>query len=61
MQKLSKKIIINTGIYEDRAAILENGKLEEFYVEQEGTQQLFGNIYRGIVESIVPGIGAVFV
>lgn len=61
MQKLSKKIIVNVGIYEDRVAITENGRLEEFYVEQEGTEQLFGNIYKGIVDSIVPGIGAAFV
>ena len=61
MQKLTKKIIINAGIYENRAAVLENGKLEEFYVEQEGTAQLFGNIYKGVIESVVPGIGAAFV
>jgi len=58
---LSKKIIVDTGISDYRVAILENGKLEEFYVEQAGIEQIFGNIYKGVVESIVPGIGAAFV
>ncbi|MDD5440467.1 MAG: Rne/Rng family ribonuclease [Candidatus Omnitrophica bacterium] len=61
MRKLSKKIIVNAGISEYRVAILENGKLEEFYVEQGGNEQIFGNIYKGVVESIIPGIGAAFV
>jgi len=61
MQRLSKKIIINAGIYENRVAILENNRLEDFYVEQEGTKSLFGNVYKGVVESIVQGIGAAFV
>jgi len=61
MRKLSKKIIVNAGIYENRIAVLENGVLDEFYVEQEGSEQLFGNIYKGVVESVVLGIGAAFV
>lgn len=61
MQKNSKKIIINAGIYERRVAIIENNRLEEFYIEQEDSQKQFGNVYKGIVESIVPGIGAAFI
>ena len=61
MQKLTKKIIVNSGIYENRVAILDKEILDEFYVEQEGAEQLFGNIYKGKVESVVPGIGAAFI
>ena len=61
MQKLTKKIIVNSGIYENRVAILDKDILDEFYVEQEGAEQLFGNIYKGKVESVVPGIGAAFI
>jgi len=61
MRKTNRKIVINTGIYEDRVAILQNGRLEEFYIEQQDTEKLFGNIYKAIVDSVVPGIGAVFV
>lgn len=61
MQKLTKKIIINAGIYENRVAILDKGILEEFYVEQETEQQFYGNIYKGKVETVIPGIGAAFV
>ncbi len=61
MQKLTKKIVINTGIMETRVAILENGKLDDFFIEQESSQKIFGNIYKGTVESVVQGIGAAFV
>lgn len=61
MQKMTKKIIINSGIYENRVAILDNDILDEYYVEQEGIEQLFGNIYKGRVDSVLPGIGAAFV
>jgi len=61
MSKFTKKIIINSGIYENRVAILDNEILEEYYVEQKDTQHLYGNIYKGIVESVLPGLGAAFV
>lgn len=46
---------------EKRVAILENGKLEEFYIERAEAQKMFGNIYKGKVKSVVPGIGAAFI
>ncbi|NQT21951.1 MAG: Rne/Rng family ribonuclease [Candidatus Omnitrophica bacterium] len=61
MHRLTKKIIINAGIYESRVAILNNDVLDEFYAEREGTEQFFGNIYKGRIESVVQGIGAAFV
>ncbi|MFH1791531.1 MAG: Rne/Rng family ribonuclease [Candidatus Omnitrophota bacterium] len=61
MDKVSKRIVINVGICEDRVAVLENGKLEEFYVERSDSETLFGNVYKGVVESVIPGIGAAFV
>lgn len=48
-------------VNERRVAILEDGKLEEFFIERADGFKMFGNIYKGKVKSIVPGIGAAFV
>lgn len=59
--KMRKEILINVESQEKRVAILEGKRLEEFYVERKENEQLVGNIYKGRVDSIVPGIGAAFV
>jgi len=56
-----KQILINVEPFEKRVAIIERGMLEEFLVERTGQQRLAGNIYKGVIESVVPGIGALFV
>ncbi|MBI3892823.1 MAG: Rne/Rng family ribonuclease, partial [Candidatus Wallbacteria bacterium] len=44
-----------------RVAVLEDGKLVELYVERVGHESLVGNIYKGRVNNIVPGMQAAFV
>ncbi|MCQ9208026.1 MAG: Rne/Rng family ribonuclease, partial [Omnitrophica bacterium] len=56
-----QEILINVEPQQKRVAVVENEILEEFYVERQGAQRLVGNIYKGIVETIVPAIGAAFV
>lgn len=58
---MKKEMLISLEANEKRVAILENGKLEEFYIERAEAQRMFGNIYKGRVKSVVPGIGAAFV
>lgn len=58
---MGKEIIVNATAEESRVAILDNGKLEEFYVERTLTRRLVGSVYKGKVESVMPGIGAAFV
>ena len=60
-KKIEKEMLINIGSNEHRIAIVENGTLEEFYVEKTTSRRSAGNIYKGRVEAIVPGIGAAFV
>ena len=59
--KISKEMLINIGARENRIAIVEDGKLDEFFIEKKASKRLVGNIYKGKVEAIVPGIGAAFV
>jgi ribonuclease G len=56
-----KKILFNATPTEKRAALLENDKVVELVVERPDYFRQVGNIYRGKVVSILPGIQAAFI
>jgi ribonuclease E len=57
-----KKILINALYHEEkRVAIIEGETLVDFYVESSGKEHLRGNIYKGKVIRIEPGLQAAFV
>ena len=56
-----KEIIISADKLERRVALLEGGSLEEFAVERDSDRQISGNIYKGRVHNIEPGLKALFV
>lgn len=58
---MQKEILINVESQEKRVAVVEGGTLQEYYVERASEIALVGNIYKGVVKSIVSGIGAAFV
>jgi len=58
---MSKEIFINVTSQEKRVAVLDNRRIEEFYAESPGAVNTVGNIYKGKVESVVPGIEAAFI
>lgn len=58
---MHKEIFINVTQHEKRIAVLENKRIEEFYTERLDDVNLVGNIYKGRVESVLPGMGAAFV
>lgn len=58
---MHKRILINVEPQEKRVALLEGESLEEFYVERPGQERLVGNVYKGKVTAILPGMGAAFV
>ena len=58
---MSKEIVINDIGLETRVAILENRKLVEIIYERDFSEQIVGNIYKGRVESVLPGMQAAFV
>lgn len=58
---MKKEILVNVEFQEKKVAIVEDGHLEEFYVERKTDKQLVGSIFKGKVSSIVPGIGAAFI
>jgi ribonuclease G len=60
-ERTGKEILINVGPTEKRVAILENGKLVDFFMERESLEHYAGSIFKGKVSSIIPGIEAAFV
>jgi len=58
---MSREIFINVNTLEKRVAIMEHHRIEEFYIERADAVSLVGNIYKGKVESVLPGIDAAFI
>ncbi|MBU1627307.1 Rne/Rng family ribonuclease [bacterium] len=58
---MGKSIIINAEVDETRIALLENGLLFELHIERKREQGIVGNIYKGTVTRVLPGIQAAFV
>lgn len=55
------EILINAGLHETRVALLENSVLQEVYIERESNLNIAGNIYKGKVERVLPGMDAAFI
>lgn len=58
---MTYEIIVNAHPLEKRIALLENGKLTELLVEKKDNQDIVGNIYKGVVQDVLPGMGAAFI
>ncbi len=59
---MKKEMLINVSQPEEcRIAIIEDGLLEELYIERASADNLVGNIYKGRVVNLEPGIQAAFV
>ena len=56
---MAKEIIVNVGERETRIAVTEDSKLVELHVERE--DRVVGNLYKGRVENVLPGMDASFV
>ena len=58
---MKKEIFINESMGETRIAIQESSQLVEVYVERLDKQRMVGNVYKGKVENVLPGMQAAFV
>jgi len=55
------EIIVDVGAEETRVALMEDKDLAEIYIERNHQSRLVGNIYRGKVSSVLPGMQAAFI
>ena len=58
---MEKEILISDDEYETRCAVLEEGVLNEIYIERKAAAQTLGNLYKGRVENVLPGMQVAFV
>ena len=58
---MSEEILINVTPRETRVAVVENGMLQEVHVERAQKRGYVGNVYKGRVQRVMPGMQAVFV
>lgn len=58
---VSEEILVNITPQETRVAIIENGALQEVSIEREGHRGIVGNIYKGKVNRVLPGMEAAFI
>ncbi len=58
---MKKEIVVNSTEYETRVAILEDDHLVELQVERSGSDRMVGDIYKGRIKTVLPGMQAAFV
>ena len=58
---MAVELLVNVTPQETRVAVVENGVLQEVFIERARRRGLVGNIYKGIVSRVLPGMQAAFV
>ena len=58
---MSSEILVNIGQNETRVALVEGGAVQEVFIQRASRHGLVGNIYKGIVKRVLPGMQAAFV
>ena len=61
MNSNNNEIIINSTIGNTRIAIVKNQTLENIFIERPDHQRSVGNIYKGKVQNVIPGMQAAFI
>src|SRR3954467_8319337 len=58
---MSREIVINAAKHESRIAVLDEGQVVELWVERTRHRTIVGNIYKGRVTKVLPGMQSAFV
>jgi len=56
-----KELLVSFSLRFSRLAVVEDGQLVEFFIDHEDEEHAAGNIYKGRVENVLPGMRAAFV
>ncbi|HEX7255522.1 MAG TPA: Rne/Rng family ribonuclease [Gaiellaceae bacterium] len=56
-----RELVVSVDVAEQRVAILEDDKAAEVYLERPESRSIAGNIYKGTVDNVLPGMEAAFV
>ena len=58
---MTKEMIISSTSHETRVAILEDDQVVEIFIEREQSRGVVGNVYKGRVSKVLPGMQSAFV
>ncbi len=58
---MTKDLIVSSTPQETKVALLEDGGVAEFFIEREAHRGVVGNIYKGRVTRVLPGMQSAFV
>ena len=58
---MNKEMIVSSNGHETRVAILEDDQLAEIFVERERNRGVVGNVYKGRVSKVLPGMQSSFI
>ena len=58
---MSSEILVNSNMREIRVALTENNQLAELFIEHQTSKGIVGNIYKGVVTKVLPGMQVAFV
>jgi ribonuclease G len=56
-----RELLVSVNVTEQRVAVLEDDRLAEVYLERPGRRSIAGNVYKGVVDNVLPGMEAAFV
>ena len=56
-----RELLISVDVSEQRVAVLEDDKVAEAYLERPERRSIAGNIYKGSVDNVLPGMEAAFI
>jgi len=60
-KRIKKEIIINHEALETRVAVVEEGKLEDFFIERSSEDRIVGSIFKGRIQNLEDGLQAAFI
>ena len=58
---MTKEMIVSSSAHETRVAILEDDQVAEIFIERERSRGVVGNLYKGRVSKVLPGMQSAFV
>jgi ribonuclease G len=56
-----RELLVSVDVGEQRVAVLEDGEVAEVYLERPERRSIAGNIYKGVVDNVLPGMEAAFI
>ncbi len=56
-----RELLVSVDVTEQRVAVLEDDRVAEVYLERPERRSIAGNIYKGVVDNVLPGMEAAFV